>query len=83
MAKTDFVYLTELPVTEPLSVLQAALAYFEEMEYFKALSVTYLADHVSGFYSVRFTVAGETLLLEELTLDTDDFEELGAAYTAK
>ena len=46
MAKTDFLYLTELAVTEPLSVLQAALAYFEEVEQFAALSVTYVKDQV-------------------------------------
>lgn len=81
MAKTDFVYLTELAITEPLSVLQAALAYFEEVEQFAALSVTYVKDQVSGFYSVRFTVAGETYLPDELMLETDDFEELGAEYS--
>ena len=81
LAKTEYIYLTDLAVTEPLHVIQAALAYIEELKYFKSLGISYVADQVSGFYSVHFTVAGETILPDEFTLDTDDFEELGDAYT--
>ena len=81
MAKTDYIYLTDLAVTEPLHVIQAALAYIEELEYFESLGVSYIADKVSGFYSVNFSVAGEKILPDEFILDTDDFEELGDAYT--
>lgn len=80
MAKTDYIYLTDLAVTEPLHVIQAALAYIEELEYFESLGVSYIADQVSGFYSVNFSVAGEKILPDEFRLDTDDFEELGDVY---
>lgn len=83
MAKTDYIYLTDLVITEPLHILQAALAYVEELEYFEALDVSYIADYVSGFYSVHFTVAEERIFSDEYILDTDNFEEFVGAFTAE